>query len=861
MLQTKKELSAFYIRNGISIIPIKHRSKRAILKGWNEYGNRQPTQEEVNKWFRSDKNRNEDKDEGKDENKYEIGIVLGFGNLLGIDCDDPTVTKILFDTTIEEASKKTWIVKTGRGYHVYFKYQGNCGTIKKENVIEVYGGGRYFLAPPSTHPNGKQYSFLTDIDSVGIKELTDREYDLLFKRCQKIGKFFPFIKTIVPRWEDGMRHNVVLPLSGFLRKNAHVSKKDTKFIVASICRLAEDDDVMDRLTAVDDTWKKPMKEISGVSGLTEIYDEGFVKKLESSLGISRAKSKKNRDKNNGNEEDNQIIAIETPSLVTDTFIAEEVWNPPNLPQFAVYEFATGKITFKDAIEVALPDQDSEQDQDKEQGKQENLNKTNTGTDTNTDTAIETKAVEDDAEDKGNNEKNNSNNSIIYIPIRNDHIYKGMVILPRAPVECTFEEVIPEAIDFVRSGFDPCGKNAETKLYVLLAMESWILDRERSEHPIAGVGVFAPILPIRGPSGSGKNRLANMLRFLSYHPFFDVSTSRIPSLFRPLDLWKGTLVIDEGDFKNTGENSELIHFLNARATGTPIGRQNPNNPSECQVFDSFGITIITQRRHFDDNATEGRAIPMRTDIGKKDFPTIETQKIIDKGRDMQDRLLYLRMKYWNDIYINKSMWIEGTSDHRLNSALIPLMALSRFAPWIEDFIKSLIKPIERERRKVKAQSADGMVINAMWDKISDGEWDTHNKLFFIGNGKEYLRRKANQDSIDGLDEDAEEMEEIIIPMTSTALGESLKFSGNEIRKIISSLNITPEQAPATARINGKVKRPIFFDPIRLEKRLVEFVVDYEKGSMLDELRIKDPNKVSESDGDDGEYHWEKGLFGR
>ena len=807
MLSTKKALSEFYVKNGMSVIPIGKGTKKAFLKGWDQYGSKQPTEEEINKWFGG-------KDDKKSNNGYELAVVLGYNGLLGIDCDNLNTPKILFDSKIEDIAKKTWVVKTGRGYHIYYTYNKDNGgndksqyknreTIKKENVIELYTGGRYFLAPPSRHPNGGQYKFLTDIENVKIKELTELEHDLLLKRCRKVADFLPFIEIVSSRWGDGLRHNVAVPMAGFLRKTARVGKKDAKFIMVAICRLTDDNEVEDRLKAVDDTWGKSIKEISGISGLVEIYDDGFVKELKTSLGIKDAPHERKNDKEKDKEEQQNII--ETASLITDEFIAEEVWNPPRMPQFAVYNFSSGEFTIKDSIEVEV--------------------------------------VYDD------DEEGTTHPPLIYVPISNAHIFKGMVIVPRKPVKCTFDELIPDAVDFVHSGFDACGKDSEVKLYVLLAIESWILDKERSEHPIAGVGVFAPILPIRGPSGSGKNRLANMLRFLSYHPFFDVSTYRIPSLFRPLDLWRGTLVIDEGDFKNTDENSELIHFLNARATGTPIGRQNPNNVSECQVFDSFGETIITQRRHFDDNATEGRAIPMFTDVGTKEYATLETQDLIDRGRDMQDRLLYLRMKHWNDFTIDKSIWIDGTSDHRLNSALLPLMALSTFIPWIEDFIKTLIKPIERERRKIKAQSSDGSVINIMWDKISEGSWSTHKAMFFLGNGTEYSKSKNR-------DEDMDEREEVVLPMTSTSLGELLGgISGNAVKKIITSLNITPETAPITARINSKVKRPIFFDPIRLEKRLVEFVVDYNKGELCAELG----HTNDAEDAEDEDTRW-KSYFG-
>lgn len=464
------------------------------------------------------------------------------------------------------------------------------------------------------------------------------------------------------------------------------------------------------------------------------------------------------------------ISRKVATLLTEDFIAEEVYNPSEQPQpeFAVYYFATEEFKIESTFDLGEVDQ-------------------------------------------------KTGRKIIYEPVFNDHVKKGMVILPRKPEPCNIPEVVKESMQFVFTGYDPCGKDNALKLEVLIAITSWILDKEKPRVPIAGIGVFAVILPIRGPSGSGKNRLANLLRFLTYHPFFDVSTHRIPSLYRPLDIWKGTLVLDEADLRSTGETSELIHFLNSRATGTPIGRQNPEKGSQCDCFESFGITIVTQRRHFDDNATEGRAIPFYSDVSEKQLPTLETEEMIQKGLELQDKLLYIRMKHWNDINIEKTRWVESVSDHRLNSALLPLMALSSFDASIGRLVKDIVQSVEKERRKLKAQSDDGVIVNILWEKVSEGLWNMHNGLCYVGGDKE----------LEGSEDDPVE---VVKPLTVSHIAESLKRTSKDVRKILTSLNIAPESVPDRIRVSKHVYRPIFFDLHKLEKRLKEFVVDYEKDEL-------------------------------
>jgi hypothetical protein len=297
------------------------------------------------------------------------------------------------------------------------------------------------------------------------------------------------------------------------------------------------------------------------------------------------------------EVEEKDVYVQRPTIVTPQFIAEQTWNRKEPPLYTVY-YSNGE-RFETKKEISL------------------------------------------------GETNAKGQNIIYTPVFNDSLKKGLLIVPTAYTEASFREIFKEIDEFALSSYDPCGQDALVKLLTRIAVGSWFLDRFVADpvYDIAGSGKFAPIIPIRGPSQSGKNRLAFVLRLLSYRPYFEMSTYRIPSLYRPMDLWQGTLVLDEADFANTNEKSELVHFLNCRATGTPLSRQNPKNPRFTDTFSNFGLTILTQRRPFDDNATESRALPFYSESSDKRLPVIETDEMLKRGLELQNKLLYLRMKYY------------------------------------------------------------------------------------------------------------------------------------------------------------------------------------------------------------------------
>jgi hypothetical protein len=66
--------------------------------------------------------------------------------------------------------KHPMIVSTGRGFHIYFTWFEPVKTmhfiVKDSEKIDIIGNGAYVCAPPSRHPNGKYYQFLTPFNAV-----------------------------------------------------------------------------------------------------------------------------------------------------------------------------------------------------------------------------------------------------------------------------------------------------------------------------------------------------------------------------------------------------------------------------------------------------------------------------------------------------------------------------------------------------------------------------------------------------------------------------------------------------------------------------------------------------------------------
>lgn len=473
------------------------------------------------------------------------------------------------------------------------------------------------------------------------------------------------------------------------------------------------------------------------------------------------------------KEEAKETLIPAPTVITSNGIAEEVWDRMSRPRFALKRFGVEGVEYVERIET------EEQD---EKGK-----------------------------------------PVIYVPADGPALRKGLVLVPREPIEGTFEEAFENGRALAHEIYDTSNGHAtEFDFLVAVAQASWFLDRFIPDPSlaIAGMGHFAPIISLRGPSGHGKNRALSALRLNSYRPFYDQSTKRIPSLFRPLDLWRGTLCLDECDLGKSDEASDVVHYLNCRAYGTPISRQNPDAPTQSQAFYNFGLTIDTQRRPWQDDALENRTLPFPCERSQKDLATTELDDWLSRGLELQDRLLYLRLTNWENVVIDKAARLRSIRDHRLTASVLPVLALRELAPHMVSNLEGILGVLARRRQEVRAASSDGVIVNFLWEKLDAGLAGTWNGRLYVG--AEKLKDEKSE-------------EETIIPLQTSSMAEVLKWSAREIRRAVASLQIIPDDAPRhVIHLSRSTFRPIFVDPEKLEVLLADFVVDYEAGTLRERL---------------------------
>ncbi|SOH02802.1 bifunctional DNA primase/polymerase [Candidatus Kuenenia stuttgartiensis] len=129
-----------------SVLPKEPNEKGEPKPTWRPYQKRKPTQDELQKWFGNGSKRN-------------IGIVTGtISGIAVVDLDGREAIQLAKDLELPD----TPVVKTARGYHLYYRYRPGIRNFQKRDDlpgIDVRGDGGYVVAPPSIHTSGVQYAW------------------------------------------------------------------------------------------------------------------------------------------------------------------------------------------------------------------------------------------------------------------------------------------------------------------------------------------------------------------------------------------------------------------------------------------------------------------------------------------------------------------------------------------------------------------------------------------------------------------------------------------------------------------------------------------------------------------------------
>ena len=300
---------------------------------------------------------------------------------------------------------------------------------------------------------------------------------------------------------------------------------------------------------------------------------------------------------------------------------------------------------------------------------------------------------------------------IYRPLNGQEVWEGHIYLPsKAEDYGTDEDLENEIKEFIKVWLDIPEDFLQYCVWQI--KQSWIYDRLNTIN----------YLRFLGDTGQGKSRALAAIGFLHYKPIKTSGASTVAPIFRVINKWKGTLLIDEFDLKKSDETADFIKLINLGfEKGNPIMRCDQNNFENILYFDPYCPKVIATRKPFDDKATESRCFTniMRGTTDKK-IPAILDNGFYSDAMKLRNKLLMWRFKNYDKINIREYRDVDlGDIEPRTKQTHLGLLPL--FADDIDKlkFFKEYL--LEHDKRIIEDRrtSFQGKIVTALCELVELG----------------------------------------------------------------------------------------------------------------------------------------------
>jgi len=236
----------------------------------------------------------------------------------------------------------------------------------------------------------------------------------------------------------------------------------------------------------------------------------------------------------------------------------------------------------------------------------------------------------------------------------------------------------------------------------------------------------PYLRALGDFGTGKTRFIQTVGALCYKPMFLAGATSDAYLFRVIELFSGTLVINEFERVNSELQSQITIILNnGYEKGMPVGRVEGERNREPRTFNVFCPKIFSTRKRFKDNALESRiiSIPMRH-TKRKDIPPFLDDVFWKEAQDIRNKLLYYRFKNLS-IYIGieeenkRKERLLQLVEPRLRQTLLPILYVITDSELEQNFM-DFAKEYQEQLVDARGLELPGLVFQKLYEINSNQE---------------------------------------------------------------------------------------------------------------------------------------------
>lgn len=390
--------------------------------------------------------------------------------------------------------------------------------------------------------------------------------------------------------------------------------------------------------------------------------------------------------------------------------------------------------------------------------------------------------------------------ILLYPMEGEAVTKKAILLPVKALEFeTIEKLLEEINKHIHKYVDISPEFETYSAYYILL--SWVYDRVNT----------IPYLRFLGDTGCGKSRALDVIGRLCYKATM-ISGALTPApIYRLINAWGGTLLIDESDLKQSDTTNEIIKILNCGfERNRSVIRCNKDDNNDLEFFPTFCPKVISSRYSFNDKALESRCLTEKMkETMRNDIPSQLPNEFFEKETELRNKLLTFRFSYRNQINPDSIQKIElGNIERRLKQAVSSFAALFANIPEMMTKFKESLRKYQDELVEERSGTLEGHIIAFLFEERKQGKY-----------------------------------------ITSTTIKQGIESDFNDLRvttigKILKSLGIITKPQ----KIQGKTERVIQWDEKLMENLKKRYIPKDDEEMPLSSVTnvtiVTEPEKVTE-----------------
>lgn len=301
-------------------------------------------------------------------------------------------------------------------------------------------------------------------------------------------------------------------------------------------------------------------------------------------------------------------------------------------------------------------------------------------------------------------------SYVPYPAKIALIKRKVILFPSEPVDYGSQKALLHDVRaFIHKWLDVDPFYEQLAAYYV--MFTWLFDMFET----------LPYLRALGDYGTGKTRFIQTIGAVCYRPMFVSGASTASPIFRVMDMFKGTLVVDEADFAKSDAAVEIIKIVNVGySRGGVVLRSEKDEESDSyypSAKDVFGPKILATRKLFEDRATESRCLTKRmtTARPRPGIPRMLNRAFWDEAQALRNKLLMYRLRNWRITEVREDL-SDASIEPRLDQVTLALKTLiddQEMRDQINHFVRAYNATLITDRQMSVPAVVVQVLANTWW----------------------------------------------------------------------------------------------------------------------------------------------------